>query len=178
MKTIAAAVALATLTLATPAQAELGPHLKAQARAWGAAFGQAGVRFVDSKSCPPGLAAKYEPANRTITVCSNNVRTVYHYREAVAHEAIHAAQHCVGLRLGVDTMLPLQTKLAEYDPELAYKWQLMVNELVANKGDALAQSKRFNSRGITAPLEREAYAVESQNDLALGLFRAACLGKR
>ena len=177
MKTLLA-TAFAALTLATPAQAELSPRLKAEARAWSAAFTQAGVRFVNSRSCPPDMAAQYEPGNRTITVCVNNVKTLDFYRESVAHEAIHAAQHCVGRRLGVNAMLPLHTMLAETDPELAYKWQLAVNDAVAGKGDALAQSKSFNSRGITAPLEREAYAVESQNDFALKLFRAACLSGR
>ena len=177
MKTLLA-TAFAALALATPAQAELSPSLKAEARAWGTSFRQARVHLVTSDSCPPDVAAHYEPGVRTVTVCRNNLRTVDDYREAVAHEATHAAQHCVGRRLGVNAMLPLHTMLAEADPELAYKWQLAVNEAVAGKGEALAQSKSFNSRGITAPLEREAYAVESQNDFALKLFRAACLSGR
>ena len=67
MKTLLA-TAFAALTLATPAQAELSPRIKAEARAWSAAFTQAGVRFVNSKSCPPDMAAQYEPCSRTITV--------------------------------------------------------------------------------------------------------------
>ena len=175
MKTLLA-TAFTALALATPAQAEqLSPHLRAEARAWGTAFRQAGVSFVSSESCEPDLSAYYEPGNRTITICESNVETVDDYREAVAHEAIHAAQHCVGRRLGVDDMLPLHTMLAEKDPEIAYKWQLAVNKAAARKGDLLAQSREFNSRGITAPLEREAYALESDSAAALKIFRAACL---
>ena len=177
MKTLLA-TAFAALALATPAQAELSPRLKAEARAWGAAFAQAGVRFVNSGSCPPDLVAHYEPDTRTITVCGNNVRTTDLYREAVAHEATHAAQHCIGKALGVNAMLPIQTLLAQIDPELAFEWQLTVNNATEGKSAEMAKSTTFNTRGITVSLEREAYALESDSAAALKMFRAACLGGR
>ena len=174
MKTFLA-TAFTALALATPAQAELSPHLKAEARAWGTSFRQAGVSFVSSESCEPDLAAHYEPGNRTITVCRNNVRTIDLYRESVAHEAIHAAQHCVGKRLGVDAMLPIQTFLAQIDPKLGFEWQLTINNATEGKSAEIAKSTTFNTRGITVSLEREAYALESDSATALKIFRAACL---
>ena len=177
MKTLLA-TAFAALALATPAQAELSPSLKAEARAWGTSFRQARVHLVTSDSCPPDVAAHYEPGVRTVTVCRNNLRTVDDYREAVAHEATHAAQHCVGRRLGVDAMLPIQTLLAQLDPKLAFEWQVAVNDATEGKSTLIAKSTTFNTRGITVSLEREAYALESDSAAALKMFRAACLGGR
>jgi hypothetical protein len=172
-KLLAAAAAVTALTLAAPAQA----FTQSEIRAWNASLSEAGVRYIVKKDCRSDIAAFYEPATRSIYVCMNNIRTVELLQEATAHEAIHAAQHCVGRGLGVNAMLPLQTMLAQADPKLAYDWQLAVNNAAERKSAELAKSTTFNTRGITVPLEREAYALESDHAAALTLFRAACLGK-
>ena len=172
MKTFLAA-AFAALALAAPAQA----FTQSDARAWGASFREAGVRYITEEDCAPDLSAFYEPKTRSIHVCINNIHTVELYGEALAHEGIHAAQHCVGEALGVDAPLPIQTLLAQTNPKLAFEWQLSVNHATEGKSDVMAKSMRLNTRGITVSLEREAYALESDTAAALRMFRAACLGR-
>ena len=173
MKTLLA-TAFAALALAAPAQA----FTQSDARAWGASFREAGVRYISKEDCAPNLSAFYEPKTRSIHVCMTNIHTVELYGEALAHEAIHAAQHCVGEVLGVDAPLPIQTLLAQTNPKLAFEWQLHVNNAVKGKSDLVAKSMRVNTRGLTVSLEREAYALESNPATALRMFRAACLGSR
>ena len=172
MKTFLA-TAFAALALATPAQA----FTQSEIRAWGASFREAGVRYIAKKDCAPDLTAFYQPETRSIHVCTNNIPTVQLLKEATAHEAAHAAQHCVGRALGVDAMLPIQTLLAQTDPKLAFEWQVAVNDATEGKSAVIAKSTTFNTRGITVSLEREAYALESIPAAALKMFRAACLGR-
>jgi hypothetical protein len=173
MKTLLA-TAFAALALATPAQA----FTQSEARAWRTSFREAGVRYIAKEDCAPVLSAFYQPKTLSIYVCRNNIRTVQQLKEATAHEAIHAAQHCIGETLGVDAPLPIQTLLAQSDPKLAFKWQIAVNSATEGKSDVMAKSTTFNTRGITVSLEREAYALESDSAAALKMFRAACLGGR
>ena len=173
MKTLLA-TAFAALALATPAQA----FTQSEIRAWGASFGEAGVDYIVKEDCAPDLTAFYQPETRSIHVCTNNIPTVQLLKEATAHEATHAAQHCVGRALGVDAMLPIQTLLAQTDPKLAFEWQLAINNATEGKSALIAKSTTFNTRGITVSLEREAYALESDPAGALRIFRAACLSGR
>jgi len=174
IRTFTFAAALATLAVAAPAQA----FTKTEAHAWGNAFGKAGVRFISDDHCAErDLLGLYQPESRTITVCTNNIPTLALLRETIAHEAIHAAQHCVGRRLGVDSLLPIHTMLASSDPELAYKWQLGINEAAARKSSQVALSADHNTRGLTVQVEREAYAMESRPDYAIQMLRAACIRK-
>jgi len=174
IRTITAAVAFATLAVAAPAQA----LTDSQIQAWGSSFRAAGVKLADKDQCDePDLLGLYEPHNRTITVCLNNISSVELLHETIAHESVHAAQHCVGKRLGTDTLLPLQTMLATTNPKLAYEWQLMVNKAAARKSSEVALSAGHSTRTLNAQIEREAYALESRNDFALKMFRAACLRK-
>ena len=166
---------LAALAFATPAQA----LTDSQIQAWGSSFKAAGVKLVDKDNCDePDLLGLYQPHNRTITVCFNNISTVELLHETIAHESVHAAQHCVGRRFGIDTLLPLHTMLATSNPKLAYEWQLMVNKAAARKSSEVALSAGHNTRTLDAHIEREAYALESQNDFAFKMFRAACLRLR
>ena len=173
MKTLLA-TAFAALALATPAQA----FTQSEIRAWGASFREAGVRYIAKEDCAPDLTAFYQPETRSIHVCTNNIHTVELFKEATAHEATHAAQHCIGKALGVNAMLPIQTLLAQTDPKFAFEWQLAVNSATEGKRAVIAKSTTFNTRGITVSLEREAYALESDSAAALKIFRAACLGGR
>ena len=157
--------------LATPAQA----FTQSEIRAWGASFREAGVRYIAKEDCAPDLTAFYQPETRSIHVCTNNIHTVELFKEATAHEATHAAQHCIGKALGVNAMLPIQTLLAQTDPKLAFEWQVAVNDATEGKSTLIAKSTTFNTRGITLSLEREAYALESNSAAALKMFRSACL---
>jgi hypothetical protein len=169
----AIAAALASVAIASPANAALSNQ---ELRLIGRSFERAGVSLVSKKGCKPGLAGSYKPSTKTITVCLGNINSPEGLDEVVAHESIHAAQHCAATALGVPGLLPISVLLST-KPDLAADWLRMVDNASAINAKGIAGSSAVNTRGITPLLEREAYAMENDPMAANGLFRAACLGE-
>jgi hypothetical protein len=167
------AAALAALTIATPAQAALSEQ---DLRFIGRSLSRAGVSIDIKETCKPGLAGWYESSTKQIAVCINNLSSTNEVDELIAHESIHAAQHCVGAILDVPGLMPIAMLLST-KPELSDWWLRKVNGAVTVNARGIAGSSAFNTRGLTPQLEREAYAMESNPMEANRLFRAACLGE-
>ena len=169
----AIAAALASVAIASPASAALSNQ---ELRLIGRSFDRAGVSLVGKENCKPGLAGLYTPSTKTITLCLGNINSPEDLDEVVAHESIHAAQHCVATRLGVPGLLPISVTLST-KPDLAASWLHMVDNASAINAKNIAGSSAVNTRGITPLLEREAYAMENDPMGASQVFRAACLGE-
>jgi hypothetical protein len=169
----AIAAALASVAIASPANAALS---RQELRLIGHSFKRAGVSLVSKEVCKPGLSGFYTASTKTITLCLSNLNSPEDIDETVAHESVHAAQHCTATALGVPGLLPISITLST-NPDLAAAWLRKVNNASAIHAKGIAGSSAFNTRGITPLLEREAYALENEPMAANGLFRAACLGE-
>jgi len=173
-KQLLASSALAFLALnLLPAKAQD----MSEARRWGNLMAQAGVRFVTTETCEPGVAASYTPSTRTIELCTNANQSIAQLRETIAHEITHATQHCVARNLGMDGMVPITTGLAQSSPDLASYFMQYVHRYTTAKASDISFSTRYNGRPIALQLEREAYALEAEPEFAFKLFAGACIGR-
>lgn len=147
------------------------------ARRWGITFHQAGVQMEVDRDCRGSIAGHYTPSSRTITVCLNNINSIRELYAVMAHEAIHAAQHCVGIANGrPGELMPLSIVLAKSDPALAVQWMAVMRRGGEAKSYGMSGSRRHN-RSLTTPLlEEEAYTLEDHPEDALSFFRSACTG--
>jgi len=152
-----------------------------QRGAYGAVLQRAGITLDFKEDCgSTSLVGRYDPADRTLTVCMDVVMTAADPAaladETIAHETVHAAQHCLGRKLGMSGMVPLQLAFTD-DADLTSWWINYVNRNTVGKQRELGLSSAYNKRGITPTLEREAYALEGEPELVFKYFRAVCLGE-
>lgn len=173
-----AAATLAAASLATPAQAYVSNGLitKAQRGEIGRTLKQGGVDLIFVSYCSEkGLAGIYNHERMTLKVCEENIDSGVEMDTTIAHEMVHATQHCVGSIMGVEGLLPIHTLLAQSDPDQAHEWLKAINASAAPKSTHVESSAKFNGRLIATSIEREAYALENDPMRVLGLYRAACI---
>lgn len=170
---IAQAAAAITLMISTSPAFAL---TKADRQAIGASLERAGVQLILSERCEPGLQGVYHNGRKTLTVCLNALRNIDEFDAVIAHESIHAAQHCAAQHLGKPGLMPLLNILSD-DTELSISWLRLVNESAQHKAAHIRSSAQFNRAGLTPELEREAYTFEDDPISANKLFKAMCLGE-
>jgi len=140
-----------------------------------------GVSTVVRDNCQPGYMAYYQPADRVLAICP--LARFYGpamVQESIAHEAIHAAQHCAGRWMGVKHMIPLGTyymnRVPAGDPGLETFFKLMAHtyatrRLVINRSTA-------GGSELLRLMEIEAYAYEIRPDTAMDIFAEFCVRHR
>ena len=132
------------------------------------------VELTTGRFCNGMRVATYTKINRTIDLCPLAFATEQSLKEAIAHEAIHAAQHCAGLAKGRDTYRPLGLVLLDGDyPNGTAVLLRVVNDAQATKSRQIASSNPTGSLLIKM-LESEAYGFESYPDDAIGIFQLFC----
>lgn len=149
-----------------------------RARRWGATLRRNGTGLVFKENCANSLVGVYSTRYRTITVCLNNISSVDELYEVVAHEAVHATQHCIGILNGrPNKLLPISVFLAQHDPALATQWMAMMRYGGERKQYAMRGSRQFNHDPATPLLEEEAYTLEDRPEGALFFFNDLCAGQ-
>jgi len=124
-----------------------------------------GVRFVRPTSCPEGLAGKYAPESKTLTLCPVAIQDDSLHIETLTHEAVHVAQECVNGPLV--RMVPA-SRLDSYSKILGKLLQNKWEDVVAyTKG--LSDVDRFR--------EWEAYAYEGNPTKVSKILNAVCTSK-
>ena len=94
---LATAAAIAAFTVATPAQAQaVSSSDLAYAKAIVQKLVKVGVTIATPSICPDGIVGRYDYSTATLTMCPVAFRDDALAVETISHEAIHAAQHCVG----------------------------------------------------------------------------------
>lgn len=173
------AATLAALSVATPAQAYTSDRLLTadQRAALGRDLERANVDLIFTSNCPDDMAGIYDRQRMTLKVCTENIHSGAFMDEVIAHETVHVVQHCVADHMGVEGLLPIHTMLAQSDAKVAHQWLTAINSAASEKIRSVEASAKFNMRGITTSLEREAYALERQPLLVHSLLRTACLGE-
>lgn len=164
------------LTLGCALGAFLPTHASASTwEAWfqwaGANAARSGVRITFPNTCPPSQAAGYLIASRTIFLCPAAFsRGEAYVAEALAHEAVHAAQHCVAIGTGRSGFSSLSTLLAAHGhgTELLQRAQ----KAIATKGDVIRASSKGNAEMLL--IEAEAYALEDHPTQAIQVMAAVC----
>jgi len=146
-----------------------------RAERWAQALHRNGTGLVLDKHCASDLAGIYSTRYRTITVCLNNISSVDELYEVIAHEAVHATQHCIGIANGKPgELLPISVFLAQHDPALATQWMAMMRYGGELKQYAMRGSRQYNHNPTTPLLEEEAYTLEDRPDDALFFFNDLC----
>lgn len=151
---------------------------QAQARTWAEWFHwagdiarQAGVTIRNPQSCPPGFAAYYQRSDHSITLCPGaRQRGPAYLAEALAHEAMHAAQHCAGVRTGAPGPIALGPLVAADTGDTGLLE--MANNAIRAKNDGVRFSTRRHPQSVME--EAEAYAMEDHPTLALQYLQVAC----
>lgn len=166
--------ALAAITFASPPAAGSSPQWVDHAQR---VLASGGVSLTYGPGCPVGQLAAYRPAIRSVHLCSAVAQGGWAVViEAIAHEAIHAAQHCAAAMVrSPQPLIPLglvvHRRYGENSPEFRKLQQFLVTE-IAGKTDQVYASGRGDSY-INA-LELEAYAFEGHPRQALDIFQAFC----
>jgi hypothetical protein len=166
--------ALAAITLIFPSTAKGSPEWVDHAQQ---VFAGGGVRLTYGPGCPVNQLAAYRPTHRNIHICKAATLGGWPMViESIAHEAIHAAQHCAATLVGSRRQLvPLgavvHRQYGENSAEFR-KFQQFLLAQVAGKTDRVYASSRGDS--YASALELEAYAFEGHPRQALDVFRAFC----
>lgn len=118
------------LTLAAPVRAApvLGERLADTLERNGIA-----IQYDTGRCRLPGVLGSYNLTRRLITLCPAKMRSPRQLYEVLAHEAIHAAQHCAGVNTFLTTreIAPLVTD-ADLDTLHLYQPHERAAELEAN----------------------------------------------
>lgn len=130
-----------------------------------------GVSISDD-SCPPSTIARYAISSRRITFCPDAITSVAMLREAMAHEVVHAVQHCIAIRRGEPHTL--HTIASAIDGEGLTALLTLKRITHIQRGAVVARSTATTSIANSYRLELEAYALESRLDIALNFFIAYC----
>jgi hypothetical protein len=121
--------------------------------------------------CSSRRAGSYIPSQRTIVLCQ---AAVLHSRaltvETLAHEAVHAAQHCVGRATGTGGLVPIGQLLAAQGQ--GTELLELATQAIRNKALDVTYSTKSNPNTLMS--EAEAYALESHPNLAFQLLAAVC----
>ena len=157
------ATLLPTAALANPSEAWF--------RWAGQMAARSGVRIDIRNNCPATRAGGYILSTRTIQLCQGATSNGLAFlAETLAHEAVHAAQHCVGLHTGSNDMVPIGQLLAAHGQ--GTQLLEMATRTIAIKGHNITGSTRGDSRLLM--IEAEAYALEDHPTQAIQLMEAVC----
>ena len=161
-KLLTAAAACAALTFATPAQAYVSQADQDATKGIIQKLRATGVTITRPTICPKGMAGKYDFGTATLMLCPSAMNNEALFVETVAHEAVHAAQHCAQGPL-VMTVRP--ERVDGYSKNIAMaignKWAH-----VDAQTQGLDQEQRV--------MEYEAYAFESRPTTVLSILNKVC----
>lgn len=157
-----ALAALCTLGLSSPALAE--PTLSQ----WVNAIDRAGVQRRISDNCESRFYAIYHHHTNTITLCDSAFSNEQILLETIAHEAIHAAQHCLALRHDRRGLMSFIVGMRLWDRQKADATEQIVRE-----GLYYRDIPR-EDYGDNQLIEYEAYYYESDPDLAMKMLLRSC----
>lgn len=159
---VAAAAALAALCFTSPARAYVSEANIGYTKAIIQKLRDTGVTIVRPTTCPRSLVGKYEPSTAVLMLCPSAMADEELFVQTVAHESIHAVQHCVG------------GPLANVNGHSAEDNAKTLVEAIGR--DKLPHVLRvIQGLGPVAAInEYEAYALEDFPDIALGLLNRFC----
>ena len=164
------------LTLSCALSALLPAHANASSwQAWfqwaGYQSARSGIRITFPSACRPDQAAGYILSSKTIFLCPESLaRGEAYAAEALAHEAVHAAQHCVALRLGQSGLISIGSLLATHGH--GTNLLVLAQQTIASKGDVIRASAKGNPQLLL--VEAEAYALEDHPTQAIQVMSAVC----
>lgn len=149
----------------------------AQAGTWeqwfrwaGASLNRSGISVDINSPCDPRAASYYIPSRRTILLCHGALSNGPAFMaEAIAHEAVHAAQHCLGLAHNRDTLMPISTFLAARGYT---HFAGITRQTLYSRASSVSGSMRIGNG--SALIEAEAYAMEKHPTQAIELLEASC----
>jgi hypothetical protein len=157
------AAAIAAVAIGVPAQAApvTGASI-ATTKAILTKLVQVGVTIATPTICPSDMWGEYNYSTATLTLCPDTLKNDAMAVETIAHEAIHAAQHCVGGPL-VSTVSP--NRVDGY-----------AERIVAAIGHKSRHVLRVteNLSEAARVREYEAYAFEGHPDLVLQILNKVC----
>lgn len=159
------------------------PAAHSQTLSWRDAMTQAGVAVHHSDNCPPQAAALYAINSRSITICSAALRNHSTFSRAITHEAVHAAQHCLGIKAGLKTLLPISFAMHRIGAtELGNRLYAMTKAATADGPlrqrvlGSVATGHSTDTQPMHELLEEEAYAFQDSPTGVQGMLLAACRG--
>jgi hypothetical protein len=159
---LAAAAALTAITLTPPAQAYVSEANVAATKGIIQKLRDSGVTITRPTMCPDKMAGKYEFSTATLMLCPSAMSNEALFVETVAHEATHAAQHCVQ---GPLLMTVRKERVDHYADGLAKaignKWRF-----VDSQTKQLSEREQF--------MEYEAYAFEASPAMVLSILNKTC----
>lgn len=151
---------LASSTLAAPALA--APTL-AQ---WIEAIDRAGVQHRIDPNCDRWTLATYRWPERAIYLCNAAFRGSHQeLLGTIAHEAVHAAQHCLALAHGRSGLMPFTIGMRSWDRRQADIHEAAIRADLASRNDTRAGDDLA---------EIEAYSWEKDPDMAIRMLNWAC----
>lgn len=157
-----ALAALCTLGLSSPALA--APTLSQ----WVDALNRAGVQRRISDSCERNTYATYRHDINAITLCNSAFSNEQILLETIAHEAIHAAQHCLALRHDRRGLMSFIVGMRLWDRQKADATEQIVRE------GLYYRNIPREDYGDNQLIEYEAYYYESEPDLAMKMLLRSC----
>jgi hypothetical protein len=161
-KFLAAAAALTAITLTPPARAYVSEANIGYTKAIIQKLRDKGVTITQPTICPDGMAGKYDFTTATLMLCPAAMSNEALLVETVAHEATHAAQHCV--------QGPLVTNVRE---ERMDDYVKHVALAVSNKWTHVNNETKHLSEEQKA-MEYEAYAFEASPVTVLSILNKVC----
>ena len=161
-KLLTAAAAFAALTFATPAQAYVSQADIEATRAIVQKLRATGVTVTTPSSCPGGQAGLYSFSTSTLTICPLAMQSRELFVETIAHEAVHAAQHCVNGPL-----------IATVRKDRVGVWaKNIANGLLYKWDHVKAHTKHLDADARA--IEYEAYSLEASPATVLAILKKAC----
>jgi hypothetical protein len=160
-KLLTAVAAFAALSFATPAQAYVSQADIAATKGIIQKLRSIGVTINTPSQCINDLAGEYSHSTSTLTVCPAAMASEALLIETVAHEAVHAAQHCVG-----GAIATVNGRSANENAKL----------LIDMVGDKFADVARV-TEGLSPAArvrEYEAYGLEDSPATVLSILNKVC----
>jgi hypothetical protein len=154
--------AFTALAITNPAQAYVSDANAAITKSIIQKLRDTGVTIVAPKTCPQGLAGKFQPSTAVLMICPAAMASDEMFVETIAHESIHVAQNCVSGLLGQTVPeASRQIWMDGIDAGMAGKWSF-VDRATAD----LSPRQRA--------AEIEAYAFENSPKAVLTILGKAC----
>lgn len=133
---------------------------------WINAIDSAGIQRKVDRHCHPGILATYRWRQHAIYLCDGAFSgDQQDLLDTIAHEAVHAAQHCMARKRGMPGLLPFSIAMREWNQGKAFAVEAGIRGDLINRGETRAEGDL---------IEIEAYSMERRPDLALELLVGAC----
>lgn len=155
-------LALAALTTLLTSPALAAPTFSQ----WINAIDNAGIQRKVDRHCQPGILATYRWRQHAIYLCDAAfLGDQQDLLDTIAHEAVHAAQHCMARKRGMPGLLPFSIAMREWNQGKAFAIEAGIRGDLINRGETRAEGDL---------IEIEAYSMERRPGLALELLVGAC----